>query len=341
MTAMGAKANILVTARHEPSPAALVLICREWALPRSAAIRSDTGPCQEPWCDVDRPIHRLADEPTDKPTMRESLLLTRDWLAAMAAVKGGAPRVWIDIGTSWRSLASWDVDRNETLVVVGVDALRSNVNDVLQAKSPRFLRIEGACAVRGDANVTFFKHASPTCGSLFTTTSGGPQLGVGADACTGDVPQRLTVRSFRLAALLRRLRTLGVLRIEFLKLDIQGSELECLQSATPNLDIVDNILLEVQDVPSSSPLQLYEGAPTLKDVDSFLGRQGFVRQYCEWNRWGKNVREMNCFFERVSRAHVYMWATGNSRRGQSMVSYDRKRPRHVELVLDRSNRAYA
>ena len=264
--------------------------------------------------------------------MRESLISQNDWLVATATARTVVPRVWIDVGTAWRSLMSWDVETNATLVVVGADALRSNLDDARQVISPRFIRVEGACVSSGSGNITFFEHASPTCGSLLTTMPGGPRLGAGVDACTGDVPRRISVRSFRLVTLLRRLRALGISRVELLKLDIQGSELDCLESATPELAMVDNILLEVQDVHGPSRLQMYEGSASLVEIDPFLERHGFRRQYCEWNRWGKSVREMNCLFARMTGRPVWMWATGNSRRKQSMVSYGLKRPRDVDIV---------
>lgn len=264
--------------------------------------------------------------------MREPLLSQKEWSHAIVEGRGASTRVWVDVGTSWRSLMSWDVESNATLVVVGVDALRSNLEDARQAGSPRFLRVEGACTTSDDRNLTFFKHASATCGSLLATVPGGPRLGAGADACTGDTPQRIAVRSFRLATLLRRLRALGIPHVELLKLDIQGSELQCLESARQELAMVDNILLEVQDVRGSSKLQMYEGSASLVEIDPFLEQHGFQRQYCEWNRWGKNVREMNCLFSRVSGRPVWMWVTANGRRKQSMVSYDLERPKHFDFV---------
>ena len=271
-------------------------------------------------------------------TMRgHQLVSQKQWTDAMSEVKlaRAEPRVWIDIGTSWRSLASWDLDNNASLVVVGADALKSNLDDPRQSTSPRFVRVEGACGSSGDATTTFFKHASPTCGSLLPTRREGPVLGTGADACTGDDPERVTVRQFTLHSLINRLIHLGVLRIQLLKIDIQGSELPCLRSASNVLGRVDNILLEVQDVFNSSPLQMYEGAASLVDIDPFLEACGFRRQYCEWNKWGKRLREMNCLFSntRSPEPQSWLWATGNSRRARSVVSYLRERPRHLDVAF--------
>lgn len=264
--------------------------------------------------------------------VREPLITKKDWLVATTTTRTVVSRVWIDVGTAWRSLASWDVEHNSTLVVVGVDALRANLDDVRQPVSPRFIRVHGACSTSGGENITFFKHASPTCGSLLATVPGGPKLGAGADACVGDVPRRLSVRAFRLATLLHRVRALGIFRVELLKLDIQGSELDCLESATPELAMVDNILLEVQDVGDSSQLHVYKGSASLRAIEPFLKRRGFLNQYCEWNRWGKSVREVNCLFTRTTGRPVWMWATGNSRPGRSMVSYGIERPKDLDVV---------
>ena len=100
---------------------------------------------------------------------------------------------------------------------------------------------------------------------------------------------------------------------------------------------MDNILLEVQDVRNSSHLHVYEGAATLAELDPLLASRGFRRQYCEWNRWAKNVREINCLYANVavaagSKATEWLWATGNSLRARSMVSYGPEPPRHMDLV---------
>ena len=55
------------------------------------------------------------------------------------------PRLWLDIGTSFRTLTKWDLEQNASLVVVGVDPLQSNIEHAYQPKTPRFVRIHGAC----------------------------------------------------------------------------------------------------------------------------------------------------------------------------------------------------
>ena len=254
------------------------------------------------------------------------------WTAALAAVSpaGSAPHVWLDVGASWRSLTTWDLEWNASLVVVGVDALRSNLDDYRQTNNPRFLKVDGACSSSAAPTVTFYKHASWTCGSLLPTRADGPKLGRGRQACTGDVPKEITVRQFSLRKLLGRMRALGAGRIELLKIDVQGSEFDCLSSGGDELLSVDNILLEVQDVSNTSSLLMYDGAKGLAELDPLLASRGFSRQYCEWNRWARNVREMNCLYSNTrvgDGVATWMWATGNSKRNSSMVSYARERPK--------------
>ena len=58
--------------------------------------------------------------------------------SAAALSPGVVPRVWLDIGTSDRTLTKWDVEQNESLVVVGVDILKRNIDhEVSELTWPR------------------------------------------------------------------------------------------------------------------------------------------------------------------------------------------------------------
>ena len=251
------------------------------------------------------------------------------WLPAMeralagvpaAASSAQLPRLWLDVGTSEKTLAKWDVLHNNSLIVVGVDPVLANIEHPSQPATPRFVRIHGACADAPPGNTTLFAHRSPTCASLLPTRSNAPKLGKGRDACTGDVPTVVTVPMFPLRLLLRRMQRLAR-RVELLKIDVQGSELSCLRSAGAELRHVDNVLLEVQDADASSGLLMYEGAPSIGELDGLLGGHGLRRQYCEFNQISKQVREINCLYARSERRARRLWASGNFQRGGSMVSY--------------------
>ena len=242
-------------------------------------------------------------------------------------------RVWIDIGTSYRSLATWDLEQNSSLIVVGIDAMRKHLEHREQSKSPRFLPVEGACSAANRDTVTFYAHGSPTCGTMLKTAQGGPAIGSGSWACTGDTPRTLTVPVFHLDKLIHSLRKrLPEHRLEFLKLDVQGAELDCLRSGKAELAHVDNILLEVQDVTTVSKLGLYEGAPGINALDSFLDTVGFRRQYCEWNKFTRQIREINCMYSNVRKTNVtWLWATGNFKKDRSMVSYGKNGRNYLHL----------
>ena len=165
--------------------------------------------------------------------------------AALAAVSSKTNlTVWVDLGTSYRSLATWDLEHNRSLVVIAVEALATNLANPQQPSSPRYVKVNGACSSRPVKSATFYAHRSPTCGTLFPTRLAAPTLG---DGCTGDVPHEVSVDVFHLSQLLKRLRLLlpHGQRIELLKMDLQGAELDCLKGAGEELANVDNILLEV------------------------------------------------------------------------------------------------
>ena len=166
-------------------------------------------------------------------------------------------------------------------------------------------------------------HRSSKCASLLQANKQAPPVGHGGDACVGDPPRPERVPTFPLRLLLRRiLHHLGP-RVELLKIDVQGSELSCLQSAGPELRHVDNVLLEVQDLTAGSKLMMYDGAPSLPSLDDALLRHGLVRQYCEFNFWTRPLREINCLYSRDDPHTRQLWATGNFQRNKgSMVSYD-------------------
>jgi FkbM family methyltransferase len=244
---------------------------------------------------------------------------------ALAAVRPAAasPRVWLDVGTSFKSLAKFDVLHNMSLVVVGIDPVRANIEHALQPRTPRFVGVHGACA-EGPASFAMLNvHRSPTCASLHNTRARGPVVGAGKDACTGDVPVPTRVPTFPLRQLIRRMQRHLAPRIELLKIDVQGAELTCLRSAGSSLKGVDNVLLEVQDAEEGSPLLMYENSPTLLELDTLLAAHGLVRQYCELNAMSIKLREVNCLYSSVALSARRLWATGNFQFMHSMVSYAR------------------
>lgn len=253
------------------------------------------------------------------------------------AQRPGVRRVWIDVGTWRQTLSKEDLRADPSLVVIGLEALQDNLNASTQPTTARFVRVHGACSSRPVATeLTFNRHASPSCGSLLRTHDRAPQVGKKKDACVGDTPVPMAVRSVPLSLIIDRARhILHAPRIELVKIDVQGSELDCIASAATALRGVDNILLEAQDATNRSGLMLYEGAVRLPDMDAALGagpgrvgqgvaavtgassagwrsRTPFTREYCEWNTIAKTLREINCLYRNAAHPHAaWLWATGN------------------------------
>uniref|UniRef100_A0A7S2J2G9 Uncharacterized protein n=2 Tax=Haptolina brevifila TaxID=156173 RepID=A0A7S2J2G9_9EUKA len=73
-------------------------------------------------------------------------------------------------------------------------------------------------------------------------------------------------------------------------------------------------------------LLMYDGAPTIGEIDAALAASelGFRRQYCEWNRWTRHLREMNCLYSKPTSR--WLWVTANAQGEKSIVSYDRALP---------------
>ena len=239
-------------------------------------------------------------------------------------------RVWFDIGTWKSTLTKHDLAQDSGLIVLGLEALASNLNASLQPTTPRFVRVHGACAsAQPGETLVFHEHTSPSCGSLLPTHPLAPRVGKGRDTCIGDVPKSLAVRAVPLSLLIERTRAvLRVQRIEFVKIDVQGAELDCLRSAGSALRSIDNILLESQDATEASRLALYQGFGRLPETDAMLAAADghFQREYCEWNHVAKVLREINCLYRNTQHGHAaWLWATGNrqlvDRRWGSMISY--------------------
>jgi hypothetical protein len=65
----------------------------------------------------------------------------------------------------------------------------------------------------------------------------------------------------------------------FLKIDVQGYELEVLRGATNSLQAFEAVLLEV------AIIEINEGAPLLHEVTTFMAARGFIAsEICEIHR---------------------------------------------------------
>jgi FkbM family methyltransferase len=83
----------------------------------------------------------------------------------------------------------------------------------------------------------------------------------------------------------------GIRKLDFLRLDMQGYEIEALKGAGSYLDGVAALQLEVSNVP------LYQGAPLCGEVCQWLKKRGFMVAYEAIFRVGGNVLFVNVKYD--------------------------------------------
>jgi FkbM family methyltransferase len=226
-------------------------------------------------------------------------------------------RVWFDIGVAGHSDFQVDVADADDLLVVALEPTPSSFHKFRRYVESRPWRnrwslVQRACIGPGDERqeVVMHTHAMPECNSLLPATSRSDVV-VHKGRCIGDTSKPATVKTTTLEPLLQQALAL-VRRVQLLKIDIQGLESPCLEGAGDALRSVDNIFLEVQDLPRDHASMMYVDAATRKgpihvgDFDERLGRLGFERQYCEEN--SAAVREFNCLY--TQRGRPPLWVTG-------------------------------
>eukprot|EP00966_Prymnesium_polylepis_P270396 6246346-Prymnesium_polylepis.1 len=172
----------------------------------------------------------------------------------------------------------------------------------------RFRIIERACVgAGGPSTVTMYVHPLEECNSLLPTRAGHEPVH-GGD-CVGQAPTRTEVNTTTLHELL-----VGLQRVRLLKIDVQGLERPCIEGGGALLSRVDNIFLEVQDLPPERRMYAATGNASVGvgDMDRFLARWRFERMYCELNSW-PTVREFNCLY--TQRGAASLWVTGRPQSG--------------------------
>jgi FkbM family methyltransferase len=106
------------------------------------------------------------------------------------------------------------------------------------------------------------------------------------------VTKILTVPTMRLDTFLDGV---GISRVHYLKIDVQGADLAVIRSAGERLKDIDRISLEVQ----TTPFELYRGASRKEDVLAFLKAAGFELVEVEAQSFDQ---EENLTFVRTSRS---------------------------------------
>jgi FkbM family methyltransferase len=176
------------------------------------------------------------------------------------------PWVVVDVGARWGIADHWSA-LGSSVMVFGFDpdaaeCARLNASP----RSPDGPQIEYVPVALGErvGEETLHVTVEPACSSLYppdaTLIRSLPVLRVMAPVGTARVP--VTTLSAWCAAR-------GIGRVDVIKLDTQGSDLDVLRGAEALLPTVQLIEVEVEFNP------LYEGQPLFGDVDAYLRRHGF------------------------------------------------------------------
>ena len=135
----------------------------------------------------------------------------------------------------------------------------------LNRKAPPGIHYYPAAVAKSRGTRAFFETLHPMCSSLYPP-----------DERWADVFHNLDVLRLRQTSSIDTvplddfLAEQAIGPVDFIKMDIQGAELEALQGAAKALESVLVIVCEVEFVP------LYEGQPLFGEVDTFLRSRGFV-----------------------------------------------------------------
>jgi FkbM family methyltransferase len=184
--------------------------------------------------------------------------------AALDALGAGAATI-ADVGARWGAADSWFRMRPlARLIGFEPDPVEcARLNEAAATSQERFYPVAlGGVDGTGTLHVT----QEPACSSLFPPSAAildrYPSLrAIMTPVRTETVP---------LSTLATWAANAGVDRLDFLKLDTQGAELDILQGAGRLLDTCLGIEAEVMFSP------LYDGQPLFADVDAFLRSRGFT-----------------------------------------------------------------
>ena len=175
------------------------------------------------------------------------------------------PKTIVDIGAyhgEWTKEMQ-EIFPNSSFLMVEPMSEKATLLENIAAQSNGKIRFEQAL-LAAQANQEVIFHQSETASSILSEHK------------ENDEFEKITKKTTTLALLLEKNQ---INKIDFLKIDTQGYELEILRGATEALKNIDVILLEV------SLLDIHKNVPLLHEVCSFMYQYGFVTyDICSFTR---------------------------------------------------------
>lgn len=177
-----------------------------------------------------------------------------EWSLRNLKRAGFQPRRIVDIGAyrgEWSRTASAIFTDSQFFMIEAQENMRAHLDQLVQENPARFSFCIALLAAEKDQILDFYEMASGS--SVYPEIS--------------DVPR--TKRALRTRTLDEVLEAARFGRPDFMKLDVQGFELEVLKGAAQSLQHCEGLLVEVSLLPYN------EGAPDMFEVMTFLEQRGF------------------------------------------------------------------
>lgn len=149
------------------------------------------------------------------------------------------------------------------IYAVEADAQEADRLRAVLASDPSITVMEHGVG-RADGTATLHITRHPKCSSLYAPIAEMAQRYIGLHVMMPDREVEVPVRSIATLA-----EVYGVARIDFMKLDIQGAELDVLQGGERLLEGTLGVVCEVNFA------KLYHGQPRFHDVARYMESQGF------------------------------------------------------------------
>jgi FkbM family methyltransferase len=172
--------------------------------------------------------------------------------------------VVVDVGCRW-GFAERYLSQINSFQVYGFDPDAEECTSLNERYSSKFVKAVPLGLSGESGKRILYLTREPACSSLIKPdeylTKNYPALGCALEVgCT--TVETITLNEWA--------RSEGVLQIDHLKIDTQGSELEILYGGSELLKTIRSIEVEVEFNP------IYEGQPVFSDIDQYLRAEGFV-----------------------------------------------------------------
>jgi len=196
-------------------------------------------------------------------------------------------RVWIDVGAYEGKETLGQLREANDLVVIALEPLIKKWEGLKKLHPHMFALPMAVSNLEGFA--IFHRTENDVSSSLRSFNPVG--LANWKDKNGLDVIEEFTVPTIRLEQIID---LIPLERVEFLKIDAQGHDLDVVKSAGSKLEKIDSIKLEV----AVTPVQLYNGGATKEEIISYMTEHGFGLINVESQT---NAQEENLTFRTLQR----------------------------------------